>query len=159
MSWTTADLYDENEGRVQVAQGRFLAFGERTRFSGPISTVKVHEDNPLVKRALQEPGEGRVLVVDGGGSLRTALVGDKLAGFASDNGWAGVVVFGCIRDSAAIDRLDIGLRCLATTPRRSAKNGFGQRDVPVSFAGVRFEPGAFLYADEDGILVSPTPLV
>lgn len=159
MDWTTADLYDANEGgAVQVAEGRFLAFGRRRRFAGPIATVKVHEDNPLVKQALKTAGKGRVLVVDGGGSMRSALIGDLLAGSGVEKGWAGIVVHGCIRDSAAIDALDIGVRCLGTTPRRSSKHGFGERDVPVSFAGVRFEPGAWLYADEDGILVSPKPL-
>ncbi|HJL16162.1 MAG TPA: ribonuclease E activity regulator RraA [Sandaracinaceae bacterium LLY-WYZ-13_1] len=156
MDWTTADLYDAHEGEVQVAEGRLLAFGRRTAFAGPIATVKVHEDNPLVKETLRSPGEGRVLVVDGGGSLRTALLGDKLAGFGVDHGWAGVVIWGCIRDSAEIDRLDIGVRCLATTPRRSSKHGFGERDVVVRFANIRFDPGAWLYADEDGILVSDT---
>lgn len=157
--WTTADLYDANEGEVQVLEGRLLAFGRRLRFAGRISTAKVHEDNLLVKQALSEPGHGRVLVVDGGGSLRFALVGDQLASSGRDSGWSGVVVFGSIRDSAVIEGLDFGVRCLATTPRRSTKHGFGLRDVPVSFGGVRFDPGAFLYADEDGVLVSPDSLV
>ncbi len=158
MSLSTADLYDAHEARVQVTEARWLAFGRRRAFAGPISTIKCHEDNALVRRAVEEPGGGRVLVVDGGGSLRTALVGDKLAGFAVDNGWAGIVVHGCIRDSAAIDALELGVRCLATTPRRAAKNGFGERDVVVSFAGVRLVPGAYLYADEDGVLVADGPL-
>jgi regulator of ribonuclease activity A len=154
MDWTTADLYDANEGEVQVAEGVFLALGRRRRFAGPIATLKVHEDNPLVKETLRSDGDGRVLVVDGGGSMRTALVGDKLAGFGADNGWAGIVVWGCVRDSAVIDTLDVGVRCIGTTPRRSSKHGFGERDVPVRFANVRFDPGAWLYADEDGILVA-----
>lgn len=154
MDWTTADLYDANEGEVQVAEGVFAAFGRRPRFAGPIATLKVHEDNPLVKETLRSPGDGRVLVVDGGGSMRTALIGDKLAGFGADNGWSGIVVWGCIRDSAVIDTLDIGVRCLGTTPRRSSKHGFGERDLSVRFANVRFDPGAWLYADEDGILVA-----
>ncbi|MCZ7681894.1 MAG: ribonuclease E activity regulator RraA [Sandaracinaceae bacterium] len=158
MSFSTADLFDAHEDRVQVAEAQLLALGRRRAFSGPIRTVQVHEDNALVRRALEEPGGGAVLVVDGGGSLRAALVGDKLAGLAVDNGWAGLVVWGCVRDRVAIDALDIGVRCLGTTPRRSAKNGFGQRDVPVTFAGVRFAPGAHVYCDEDGVLVSPAPL-
>ena len=156
--WTCADLYDANEGRVQVAEGVFLALGARKRFAGPIETVKVFEDNPLVKAALAEPGEGRVLVVDGGASMRSALVGDRLAASGADNGWAGIVVYGCVRDRAVIDEIDIGVRCLGTTPRRSTKHGFGERGVPLRFAGVSFEPGAWLYADEDGILVAPGPL-
>lgn len=158
MEWTTADLYDANEGAVQVAEGIILALGARRRFCGPIATVKVHEDNPLVKQTLKSAGKGRVLVVDGGGSLRSALVGDKLAGFGVEKGWAGIVVHGCVRDRAQIDRLDLGVRCLGTTPKRSSKHGFGEREVPVSFWGVRFEPGAWLYADEDGILVAPRSL-
>lgn len=158
MSFSTADLFDAHEARVQVAEGLLLAFGGKRAFSGPIRTVKVHEDNALVRRALEEPGGGAVLVVDGGGSLRTALVGDKLAALGVEHGWAGLVVWGCIRDVATIDTLDIGVRCLGTTPRRSSKHGLGERDVPVSFAGVRFAPGAHLYADEDGILVADGPL-
>lgn len=156
--WTTADLYDANEGAVQVAHGDFLSVGTRARFAGPIETIKTFEDNPIVKAALKEPGAGKVLVVDGGGSRRCALVGDRLAGFGSDNGWAGVVVHGCVRDRAVIDTIDIGVRCLGTSPKRSSKHGFGERGIEVAFAGVTFRPGAWLYADEDGILVSPTKL-
>jgi regulator of ribonuclease activity A len=158
VNWTTADLYDAHDRSVQVAEAQFVALGQRRRFRGPIATLKVYEDNLLVKETLQQDGGGRVLVVDGGGSLRRALVGDKLAGSAVDHGWAGLVVWGCIRDAAAIADLDIGVRCLGTTPRRSTKHGFGERDIAVSFAGVRFEPGAQLYADEDGILVAASAL-
>jgi regulator of ribonuclease activity A len=153
-TFTTADLFDAHGEHVQVAVGRFVALGRRRAFSGPISTLEVHEDNALVRRALEEPGEGRVLVVDGGGSLRTALVGDKLAALGVENGWVGVVVWGAIRDRAVIDTMDFGVRCLGTTPRKSTKHGFGQRDVPVSFADVTFRPGAHMYVDEDGILVA-----
>lgn len=158
MSISTADLFDLHEHHVEVAEGRWLALGRRRAFAGPITTVRCHEDNALVRRALEERGEGRVLVVDGGGSLRCALVGDKLAGLAVEHGFAGIVVHGCVRDSAAIDALELGVRCLATTPRRSGKKGTGERDVAVSFAGARFAPGAYLYADEDGILVAGAPL-
>jgi regulator of ribonuclease activity A len=158
MPLSTADLYDAHPERAQVTEGRWLALGRRRAFAGEIRTVKCHEDNVLVRRALEEAGGGGVLVVDGGGSLRAALLGDNLAGAAVRNGWSGVVVYGCVRDRAAIDRLDLGVRCLATTPRRSAKKGFGERDVVVSFAGVRFAPGAHRYADEDGILVADAPL-
>lgn len=156
--FTTADLYDAHGTAVSVAEGRFLAFGRRPAFAGPIRTLKVHEDNALVRSTLESPGAGGVLVIDGGGSLRCALIGDKLATLAIDNGWAGLIVWGAIRDSATIDGLDIGVRCLGTTPRKSSKHGFGERDVPVSFAAVRFVPGHSLYADEDGILVAPAPL-
>lgn len=158
---STADLYDkslEQGTLIQVAEGRFLAFGRCRAFSGPIRTVKVHEDNALVRSTLEERGDGAVLVIDGGASLRAALIGDRLAALAIRHGWAGIVVWGAIRDCVALDRLELGVRCLATTPRRSDKRGSGERDVAVSFAGVRFAPGAHLYADEDGILVSSAPL-
>jgi regulator of ribonuclease activity A len=154
MSFATADLYDQNEGRVQVATPMFFDYGGQRAFSGLISTVKVYEDNSLVRTALEEPGHGRVLVVDGGGSLRCALVGDMLAQLGQKNGWAGMVVYGCIRDSATIARIPIGLKALNTNPKKSVKKGVGERDVSVNFAGVDFVPGHFLYVDEDGILVS-----
>lgn len=158
MTFTTAELHDAHEDRVQVAEGRFLALGRRHSFEGTIRTLKVHEDNALVRNALEGHGAGAVLVIDGGGSLRAALVGDRLAALALENGWSGLVVWGAVRDARAIDALDLGVRCLGTTPRKSTKYGFGQRDVPVSFAGVRFVPGAHLYADDDGILVADAPL-
>ena len=158
MSFATADLYDQHEHRVQVLAPMLSDYGGKRRFSGPIATVKVFEDNSLVRAALEEPGAGKVLVVDGGGSLRCALVGDKLAELASRNGWAGLVVYGCIRDAAAIATIPIGLKAVNTTPRKSAKLGAGDRDIPVQFAGVTFTPGWFLYADEDGVLVSEQPL-
>ncbi len=154
MSFATADLYDQHEHRVQVLEPMLADYGGKRRFSGPIATVKVFEDNSLVRAALEEPGAGKVLVVDGGGSLRCALVGDKLAELASRNGWAGLVVYGCIRDAAAIATIPIGLKAVNTTPRKSAKQGAGDRDIPVQFAGVTFTPGWFLYADEDGVLIS-----
>lgn len=157
--FATADLYDAHEERVQVAEGRFLAFGRRRAFFGPMRTLKVHEDNALVRRALDEAGDGGVLVIDGGGSLRTALVGDKLAARAVENGWAGLVVHGAIRDSVTIDGLELGVRCLGTTPRRSTKHGFGERDIPITFAGICFRPGAYVYVDEDGLLVADERLL
>ena len=158
MSFATADLYDQHEHRVQVLEPMLSDYGGKRRFSGPIATVKVFEDNSLVRAALEEPGAGKVLVVDGGGSLRCALIGDKLAELASRNGWAGLVVYGCIRDAAAIATLPIGLKAVNTTPRKSVKQGAGDRDIPVQFAGVTFTPDWFLYADEDGVLVSEQPL-
>ncbi len=158
MSFATADLYDQHEHRVQVLAPMLSDYGGKRRFSGPIATVKVFEDNSLVRAALEEPGAGKVLVVDGGGSLRCALVGDKLAELASRNGWAGLVVYGCIRDAAAIATIPIGLKAVNATPRKSVKQGAGDRDIPVQFAGVTFTPDWFLYADEDGVLVSEQPL-
>lgn len=158
MSLATADLYDEYEERVQVAEPLFRGFGATRTFSGPIATVKVHEDNSLVRAELEGPGEGRVLVVDGGGSTRCALVGDLLAELGVKNGWAGIVVYGCIRDSVVMGEIAIGIKAINTNPRKSVKKGFGERDIPVSFAGVTFKPDAYLYADDDGILVSDEKL-
>ncbi len=153
MTFTTADLYDAHENDVQVAEPLFRNYGGAGRFCGPIATLKLHEDNSLVRTALEEPGNGRVLVIDGGGSLRCALVGDQLAMLAKRNGWNGIVVNGCIRDSVEIGRMDIGVKALNTNPRKSVKKGAGDRDIPVVFAGVAFRPGDFVYADEDGLLV------
>ncbi|MEX0951070.1 MAG: ribonuclease E activity regulator RraA [Gammaproteobacteria bacterium] len=159
VAFATADLYDANEDKVQVALPMFADFGGRLTFSGPISTVKVHEDNTLVRKALEEPGKGRVLIVDGGESLRCALVGDMLAELGAKNDWAGIIVSGCIRDSAVITTIDIGVKALGTNPRKSVKLNTGQRDIPVHFADVTFTPGAYVYADDDGILVSKGKLV
>ena len=158
MTFSTADLHDEHEGKIQVANVLMEGYGQKTRFSGPISTIKCFEDNSLVRAALEEPGKGRVLVVDGGASIRCALVGDKLAELAMKNGWEGLVVHGCIRDSAVISTLDIGIKALGTNPRRSVKKGEGERDIVLNFADATFTPGNWLYADEDGILLSPVKL-
>jgi regulator of ribonuclease activity A len=120
--------------------------------------VRCFEANPLVRACLEEPGAGRVLVVDGGGSKRCALLGDNIAAMAVRNGWAGIIIHGCIRDSADIGRMDLGVKALATHPLKSAKRDAGLRDVPVAFAGVRVAPGDWVYADGDGVLVSPTEL-
>lgn len=157
--FSTADLYDANEGSVDVALPMFADYGGRLAFCGPIATVKVHEDNTLVRQLLEENGDGRVLVVDGGESLRCALVGDMLAELGRDNGWNGIIVSGCIRDSAVIAGIDIGVKAIGTNPRKSLKLNAGQRDVPVSFAGVNFTPGDHVYADEDGILLSSKALI
>jgi len=158
MPWKTTDLSDAHPGRVHVAEPLFRDFGGRRSFAGPIATVKVHEDNSFVRAALEEPGEGRVLLVDGGGSLRCALLGDQLAALARHNGWHGVVVFGCVRDVAALAEIDLGVKALAPHPLKSEKRNTGQRDVVVRFAGVAFQPGEYLYADEDGILVAADAL-
>jgi len=159
MSFKTADLFDDFADRVQVCDPIFRDFGGHPRFAGPIVTVKCFEDNSLVKAALGEPGEGRVLVVDAGGSLRCAMLGDMIAASAVKNGWHGVLMYGCVRDSVDIAGMSLGVKALATNPRKSEKRGEGQRDIPVSFAGVCFRPGDHVYCDEDGILVSAEVLV
>jgi regulator of ribonuclease activity A len=149
---STADLLDEHGERAAVCLLQFRAFGAPA-FSGRVATVRCPEDNVLLRRRLEEPGDGRALVVDGGGSFRCALLGDSLGRLALDSGWAGLVVNGCVRDSAALDVLGLGVKALGTNPRPSGKEGAGEVDVPVSFGAVTFEPGAMLYADEDGVVV------
>jgi regulator of ribonuclease activity A len=150
----TTDICDHFSEQIQIAEPLFRDFGACQSFYGPISTVKVFEDNVLVRQALEEQGDGRVLVVDGGGSLRHALMGDMLADMGAQNGWAGVVVFGALRDSSEIAKVAIGVKALATMPLKSLKKGEGDRDIPVRFAGVNFQPGDYLYADHDGIVTS-----
>ena len=150
---SVADLCDEHEETIEVCEVQFRDFGGRLAFSGPIRTVRCYEDNSEVKALLGEPGEGCVLVVDGGGSLRRALVGDMLAGDAVRNGWAGIVVFGAVRDTSVLATLDIGIKALGTIPMRGIKRGEGVVDTPVAFGGVVFVPGDILHADGDGIAV------
>ncbi len=154
MSFKTADLCDAYSDQLQVCDPGFCSFGRRRRFAGRVSTIKCFEDNSLVREALAEPGEGRVLVVDAGGSMRCAMLGDMLAANAVANGWSGVIMNGLIRDSADIAGMDLGVKALGTHPLKSVKKGVGERDVPVRFAGVSFMPGDFVYADEDGIVCS-----
>jgi regulator of ribonuclease activity A len=150
----TCDLCDRFEGRVRVLELPLRDYGGRIAFSGRVSTVKALEDNSLVREAVAEPGEGRVLVIDGGGSLRRAMLGDMLAGKAVANGWSGVVVHGAIRDSAAIGRLPLGVKALGTCPMKTDKRGQGLRDVPLRFGGVEIRPGDWLAADEDGVVIA-----
>ncbi|MEU4314755.1 ribonuclease E activity regulator RraA [Nocardia sp. NPDC024068] len=149
----TADLADEIGPDIRSCDTQFIQFGGRPAFSGPITTIRCFQDNLLVKQTLSEPGAGRVLVVDGGAGLHTALVGDIIAGRGVDNGWSGVVVNGAVRDSAILRTLDIGLKALGTNPRKSTQTGSGEKDVPVEFGGVTFHPGEMLYSDHDGIVV------
>lgn len=158
MAFNTADLCDAHEEDLHVVQSMFHRYGRLTSFDGPIATVKCYEDNSKVREALSEPGDGRILVVDGGGSQRRALLGDMLGELAVRNGWKGIVINGAIRDSAAINELELGVRALGTIPLKTHKRGDGQRDVSVSFAGVTFRPGEHLYADADGIVVAARPL-
>ena len=154
----TADLCDAHPDAVRIADPVFQTYGQHMHFGGRIRTVRVFEDNVLVRKALSDPGEGQVLVVDGGGSMRCALLGGNIAELAAANGWSGVVVYGCVRDAHEIDAAQIGLRAIATCPRKSEKHGRGVRGVPVFFAGIDFRPGEYLYADRDGLIVSAEPL-
>ncbi len=158
MSFMTADLYDHHGENLQVAEPVLRDFGGKANFHGPIATVKVFEDNTLVRQSLEQAGDGRVLVIDGGGSLRCALVGDQIAALALNSDWSGLVIYGCIRDSVEIGGLEIGVKALNTNPAKSVKRGEGQTDISVRFAGVDFVPGHYLYADCDGIVVSQTEL-
>jgi len=153
------DLCDEFADRMQVAAPVFRHFGGRRAFSGPIRTIACFEDNSLVADRVREPGEGAVLVVDGGGSLRCALVGDNLARIAAEQGWAGIVVSGCVRDVDELATMDIGILALAAHPLRSVKRGQGQRDGIVEFAGVRFVPGQYAFADNNGLAVATVDLL
>jgi regulator of ribonuclease activity A len=154
----TADLYDEHGEDLSVLAPVFRDFGGLTNFSGFVTTLKVYEDNSLVRDMLETSGSGRVLVVDGGGSLRCALVGDNLALLAQKNDWAGIVVFGCIRDSEQISRIEIGLKALATNPRKSVKKGEGISGAVLRFADAIIEPDCWLSADADGIVLSKIEL-
>lgn len=152
---TTADLADRYGAELRVCDLQFRQFGARRLFSGPVRTVSCHEDNALLREVLRGPGAGRVLVVDGGGSLRTALVGDLIVGSALANGWAGLIVHGAVRDSAALAALGLGIKALGTTPRKSSKTGAGAVDVAVTFGNMTFAPGDWLSADDDGIVLLP----
>ena len=161
--FATTDLCDANEdqlaaGTLRVLPPKFAAFGRRARFAGPAATLEVFEDNALVRTMLLSPGQGRVLVIDGGGSLRCALVGGNLALLAQQNGWHGIVVDGCIRDSQEINACDIGVRALALHPQKSIKKGAGDMNLAIRCAGVAVTPGDWIYVDEDGILVADAPL-
>lgn len=160
--FSTCDLCDAHEKdsppSFQVLPPVFRSFGADAPFCGPVSTVRCFEDNSRVKEAVESPGEGRVLVVDGGGSVRRALVGGNLAVAARKNGWAGIVVDGAVRDLMELKACGLGVRALALMPHRSTKRNEGERDVPVVVQGVQVRPGFWLYADDDGIVVSPGPL-
>ncbi|MEX2280379.1 MAG: ribonuclease E activity regulator RraA [Acidimicrobiia bacterium] len=153
MSESTADLWDARSEELMSCDVQFRSYGANQSFCGPVRTVRCHEDNHLVKRLLNSPGSGSVLVVDGGGSLRSALVGDQIGAAAVANGWAGIVIYGAVRDSGALSGLDLGIKALGTNPRRSSKTGEGSVDESVAFGGAIFVPGVHLWADVDGIVV------
>lgn len=159
VTFSTADLYDQFEEQLLVCAPIFSDFGGRDAFSGPAATVKCFEDNSRIKEALAEPGEGRVLVVDAGGSARCAMLGDLIAESAVANGWAGVVIDGCVRDVDRLAELDLGVKALAAIPRRSTRRGEGQRDLVIALAGVLVQPGDRVYCDADGVVIAPQGLI
>ncbi|KAA8523477.1 hypothetical protein F0562_009900 [Nyssa sinensis] len=162
-SYATAEVCDTNaailaNGDLRILQPVFQIYGQCRAFSGPIVTLKVFEDNVLVRELLETKGEGRVLVIDGGGSMRCALVGGNLGQLAQNMGWAGIVVNGCIRDVDEINSCGIGVRALASHPQKSNKKGIGEKHIPIYVAGSLIQEGEWLYADSDGILISKMEL-
>lgn len=149
----TADLVDDHGDAVRFCELPFIKLGRKRPFQGPIATVKCFEDNALLKGELQKPGKGRVMIVDGGGSIRCALLGDQIAVILRDNGWAGIVINGSVRDSEEINEMDVAVFCLGVSPNKSSKDGAGKAGAVVHFGGVEFRPDAFVYADRDGLLV------
>jgi len=155
----TADLVDLFPDQVRLCHLPFIKLGRKPFFSGPVATVKCHEDNALLKKTLQAPGRGRVMVVDAGGSTRIAVLGDMIAEIMRENGWAGIIINGAVRDRIEIEAMDVGIYCLGTSPIKSSKLGYGQAGIPVEFGNVRFDASSYVYADSDGILVSPRALI
>lgn len=153
------DLCDAHPNDVRIVEPVFRDYGGIASFHGPIATLKVFEDNSLVRDALETPGAQRVLVVDGAGSLRCALLGGNLAALAEKNGWSGIIVNAAVRDTRELAAAKVGVKALAAHPKKSNKQGRGDRDIAVTFAGVTFKPGEYAYADEDGIIVSATSLI
>ncbi len=158
-NFAIADLYDAHADELRVVEPMFNSYGGEHTFSGPITTLKAFEDNTFVRSMLEEPGEGKVLVVDAGGSMRCAMVGDNLAKLGIDNGWAGIIVYGCIRDSLEIGEMAIGVKAVNTNPKKSQKQNRGDQDIEVTFGGVTFVPGEYVYADPDGVAVSQRNLL
>lgn len=152
--FSTCDLFDDDE-TLQSVSTQLRNFGGRTKFSGPIRTLRCYQDNSILKQIVATPGNGQVLVVDGAGSLDCALLGDMVAKTALDNGWAGLVIHGAVRDSAELATLDLGIKALGTNPRKSQKLDSGSPDVELRFGSVTFRPGLMLHSDEDGILLDP----
>lgn len=158
MGQATADLYDEYGDDLRVMAPIFRDYGGNQVFEGEVFTLKAFEDNTLVRSTLESAGAGRVLVVDAGGSLRCAMVGDQLAELGVKNNWAGIVVYGCIRDAEPIGRLAIGVKAMATNPRKSVKKGAGESGLALRFADVEIKPGDYLYADCDGVVLAHSKL-
>ena len=158
MSASLPDICDQFLDDITVLDSAFHDYGGRERFSGEIVTIKCFEDNSLVGEAVRQPGEGRVLVVDGGGSMRRALLGDLLAAAAAENGWQGLLIYGCVRDVEILRTIELGVKALAVCPVKTEKRGEGQSDVPLRFAGALMEPGQYLYADANGVVVAKDKL-
>ncbi len=158
MSFPVADLFDHFEDEMTLCELAFRDFGAITCFGGAVATVRVRDDNKLVRDMLALPGQGRVLVVDGEGSMARALVGDNLAALGATNGWAGVIVNGAVRDAAGLAGVALGIKALGANPKRPSKTGAGEVDLPVTFGGATFRPGEWVYADVDGVGVAPRPL-
>jgi regulator of ribonuclease activity A len=154
----TADLVDDYGDLLESCSVQFRDFGGRKRFFGPVRTLRCYRDNQILKATLGSPGDGAVMVVDGGGSLESALIGDMIAALGMKNGWAGCIINGVVRDSVILGTLEIGIKALGVNPIKSSKNGEGELDVAVEFGGVRFEPGQWIYADEDGMVIAPHQL-
>lgn len=157
-SISTPDLSDAAP-EARALELQLFNYGAVRQFHGQVVTIKCHEDNSLVKACVEEPGDGRVIVVDGGGSMRRSLLGDMLAEKAAANGWAGLVIHGVIRDVDQIRETDLGVQALGTCPVKTEKLGMGQRDIPITVGGVDIEPGDYLYADNNGVLISKVPLI
>jgi len=158
-AFKTTDLYDDHLEHLQVASPLLKDFGGHVSFHGQIATIKILEDNSFLKAAFETNGQGKVLVVDAAASLRCAVMGDMMAELALSHGWAGVIINGCIRDAAALSQLHFGVKALATTPRKSVKRNQGVANIAVYFADICFRPNEYVYADEDGIVTSTTPLL
>lgn len=157
--FVTCDLCDEHPDKVSVLEPMMTSYGAHAAFYGEIVTVKCHEDNSLVKEHVAQPGEGRVMVVDGGGSKRCALLGDMLAAKAADNGWSGLIIYGCVRDVDEIRVTSLGVQALGCIPLKSHRQGRGDLNIPITFGGVTFNPGEYVYADNNGVIVSPELLL
>ena len=155
----TPDLCDEYPDLVQVLTPMLQNFGGVDSFGGEIVTVKCFEDNSIVKEQVGLSGQGRVMVVDGGGSMRNALLGDMLAEKAAENGWEGLIIYGCIRDVDVIRQTKLGVQAISTHPRKTEKRGVGDLNIPVTFGGITFVPGQYVYADNNGVIVAPTKLI
>lgn len=158
MKIVTPDLCDENPELVRIVAPMFTNYGGRSSFGGEVVTVKCFEDNSVVKAQAAADGTGKVMVVDGGGSMRCALLGDMIAENAIKNGWQGIIIYGCIRDVDAIAALDIGIQALNSMPIRSKRQDRGDLNIDISFGGVTFKPGEYVYADNNGVIVSPQSL-
>lgn len=159
MEIVTADLWDEHATALKVLPLELQNYGGKTAFCGKIVTLKVYEDNSYVRKTLEEDGKGKVLVVDGGGSKRCALVGDNIASLANENGWEGIIIYGCIRDSKVIKTMDVGIKAIGTCPVKSRKQNVGSKGETLLIEGTEIVPGNHIYSDEDGVLISSEKLM